>query len=162
MNGDRRFLVRGIALAAATGLLLFLWPLLSSMTPAADVRAPTIVDLSTIAPGERRTVLLPRRAIFVLHRTPEQIATARADDDAQMPSPQPDSERVQRAEWLVVVAKPDWGWQLVPGGEYDGWFEVHTATRYDLSGRVREGWRNTNNLPVPAYYFLNDTTLVIE
>jgi len=168
MNSDRRFLVRGVALVAGTGMVLFLWPLLSSLTPAADASAPAVIDLSTIAPGERRTMKLPRDMIFIVHRTPEQIASVRTDDDAPMPLPQPDAERVQRADWLVVEARPEgssFGEEFgrkSPEGRYGGWYAPFGDQHYDLSGRLREGYRATRNLPVPDYYFLNGTTLVIE
>lgn len=168
MNRDRRFLVHAVVLVAGVGMVLFLWPLVSSMTPAADARAPAVIDLSTIAPGERRTVMLPNEMIFIVHRTPEQIAAARADDDAPMPSPQPDAERVRRAEWLLVEARPEgscfseeFGWRS-PEGKYGGWFAQMGNQHYDLSGRLREGYRGTRNLPVPDYYFLDAATLVLE
>lgn len=154
----------GAAVAVAFGgVLVFLGVLIASMKPAADAHAPAVVNIAGIAPGERRTVVVPgRNPLFIVHRTPEQIALVRADDEAPLPSPEPDTQRVQRAGWLVVEGKTDWGWQLYPGGKYDGWIEIQTGTHYDLSGRVREGWRNTRNFPVPRYYFLDDTTLVIE
>lgn len=142
MNGDHRFLMRGVALVARRGMVLFLWPLLSSLTPAADASAPTVIDLSAIAPGERRTVKLPRDMIFIVHRTPKQIAAVRADDDAPMPSPQPDAERVQRDEWRVVEARPEGSWfseqfgMTSSVGKYGGWYTYYRDQHYDLSGRL--------------------------
>lgn len=168
---ESRFLRACVTLLALSGLLLSLWPLIASMAPAADARAPAVVNLATIAPGERRTVFLPLRPIFIVHRTPEQIALVRADDDAPMPSPQSDAERVQRPEWLVVEAKPEGGyfywseWERRHGlekGKYGGWWSGYGDQHYDLSGRLREAYWGSSNLPVPDYYFLTDTTLVIE
>jgi len=164
----------GVLVGAAVGvafggLLLFLWVLVASVAPAADAYAPAVVNMSTIAPGERRTVPLPgRHLVFIVHRTPEQIAAVRADDDAPMPSPQPDAERVQRAEWLVVEARPEGSWftdefgMTSPEGKYGGWYAHPGDQHYELSGRLRERYRGTSNLPVPDYYFVNHTTLVIE
>lgn len=166
-----RFLQGCTRLLALAATLLFLWSLGASMMPAADAHAPAVIDISGIALGERRTVLLPRRDLFIVHRTPEEIAAARADDDAPMPSPQRDVDRVQRAEWLVVEAKPEGGgfypleWERRHGvqkGRYGGWWAPFGDQHYDLSGRLREAYRGSNNLPVPDYYFLDDTTLVIE
>jgi len=42
-------------------------------------------------------------AIAIDHRTPRQVAAARADDDADQPDPKPDSAKVLRPEWLVVI-----------------------------------------------------------
>ena len=147
---------------------MFAWTLVASMAPARDAYRPLVVNLSAVAPGERLTVHRVHTPIFVVHRTPEQIAAARADDDAPMPSPQADAERVKRPEWLVVEAKPEnsYFWSAPYGtayrGRYDGWFAPWGDQHYDLSGRLREGYRATRNLPVPDYYFLDDTIVVIE
>ena len=168
MDADSRFLIRSMKLLAVLGVLMTLWPLLDSMTPAADAAVPTVINLSTIAPGERRTINIGRTAFFVVHRTPDEIAAVRADDDAPMPSPQPDAERVLRDEWLVVEARPENSFfnsgfhRKDRFGKYGGWYAPYGDHHYDLSGRLREGWRTTKNLPVPDYYFLNDTILVIE
>lgn len=155
-------------LMGLTGLLLAVWPVVDSMNPAADVTTAVTVDLSTIAPGERLTVLRDHMPIFIVHRTPEQIAVVRADNGAAMPSPQPDAERVQRPEWLVVVGRPPVGYWLhgqehgESVGNYGGWIDFYSTAHYDLSGRVREGWRVGSNLAIPKYYFLTGTILVIE
>ncbi len=107
MTGDLRFLVQSTMLVVLVGAGLFLSMLGASMTPAADAYRPLVVNLSTIGPGERRTVSLRQRPIAIVHRTPEQIAAVRADDDASMPSPQRDAKRVKRPEWLVVEARPE-------------------------------------------------------
>ena len=168
MAVELRFLSGAVKWLAAAGVALVLWMLADSMTPAADARAPLVVDLSTIAPGERRTVRLRQTLIAILHRTPEQIAAARADDDAAMPSPQPDAQRVQRPEWLVVEARPENSYfreefgGVMAAGKYGGWFADYGDQHYDLSGRLREGRRATRNLPVPGYYFLGDSIIVVE
>lgn len=163
-----RFLTRAAMLMAAAGVGLFAWTLVASMAPARDASRPLVVNLSTIAPGERLIVNHNRMPIFIVHRTPEQIVAVRADDRAAMPSPQPDAEHVQRADWLVVEARPEnsYFWSAPYGteyrGKYDGWFAPWGDQHYDLSGRLREGYRATRNLPVPDYYFLDDTIIVIE
>lgn len=168
MASGFRFLTRSAMLMAAAGVGLFAWTLVASMAPARDAFRPLVVNLSAIAPGERLTFRHRRMSIFVAHRTLEQIAAVRADDGATMPSPQPDAERVQRAEWLVVEARPEnsYFWSNRYGreyrGKYGGWFAPWGGQHYDLSGRLREGYRATRNLPVPDYYFLDDTIIVIE
>ena len=161
-----RFLTRSAMLMAVAGVGLFAWTLVASMAPARDAFRPLVVSLSTIAPGERLTVNHNRMPIFIVHRTPEQIAAVQAADDAPMPSPQADAERVHRPEWLVVEANPEPGffWSDRYGrlrrGKYGGWF-AYWDQHYDLSGRLREGYP-ARNLPVPDYYFLDDTIIVIE
>lgn len=168
MTRNVRFLARLTMLMALAGTGLFLWVLAISMAPAGDAYRPLVVNLSAIAPGGRLTLSHRRTVYAVLHRTPEQVAAARAGDDAPMPSPQADAERVQRAEWLVVEARPEnsYFWTDSYGreyrGRYGGWFAGWGDQHYDLSGRLREGYRATRNLPVPDYYFLDDTIVVIE
>lgn len=170
---DSRFLSGCARLSVIGAMLLFLWPLIASIMPAADAYAPAIVNIAGIAPGERRTVVVPgRHQLFIVHRTADQIAAVRADDDAPMPSAQPDAERVQKADWLVVDGYPPvefWAFSMMlgqnagePVGDFGGWFDAYSTAHYDLSGRVRKGWQVTKNLAVPDYYFLDDTTLVIE
>lgn len=172
MCDDRRYLVHWLIGAAGMGLLSFFAILAVSMSPAADASVPAVIDLSTIAPGERRTVKRPGQLIFIVHRTPDEIASVREDDDAPMPFPQPDSERVKRAEWLVIDGVPPTEYRIFsrllgqregePVGKYGGWFDDYSTAHYDLSGRVRKGRETDRNLLIPSYYFLNDTTIVIE
>lgn len=83
---------------------------------------------SLISPGKRLTVHRHNTEYFILHRTAEQIAAARAGDGAAMPSPESDSERVRRPEWLLVEASRDGGYFYPPRyrngyrGRSGGWF----------------------------------------
>jgi ubiquinol-cytochrome c reductase iron-sulfur subunit len=47
-----------------------------------------------------------------------------------------------------------------PKGDYNGWFCPCHGSHYDTSGRIRKG-PAPKNLPVPAYQFLDDTTVKI-
>ena len=48
----------------------------------------------------------------------------------------------------------------VPKGEFNGWYCPCHGSHYDTSGRIRKG-PAPNNLDVPPYNFLNDTTIKI-
>ena len=105
-GGSRRdFLYLTTGTLAATGVLAATWPFIDSLNPSAEVEALSriYIDLSPIDPGERITVYWRGNPVFVGHRTPEEIAAARADDGQDLPDPEPDHRRVQRAEWLVVI-----------------------------------------------------------
>ena len=45
-------------------------------------------------------------------------------------------------------------------GEYNGWFCPCHGSHYDSSGRIRKG-PAPENLAVPPYTFINDTTIKI-
>src|SRR3546814_14309776 len=75
------------------------------MNPSAEVlaRASTEVDLAPIAEGQRVTVTWRGNPVFIDHRTQQQIQQAEAVDVEELPDPQPDSARVQKPEWLIVI-----------------------------------------------------------
>jgi ubiquinol-cytochrome c reductase iron-sulfur subunit len=141
---------------------------IDSMNPSAQARSPIVwVDLGTISPGQRKTLFWPlaRVPIFVVHRTPERIETVRADDNALMRFPEPDRDRVLRGEWLVVIPRcrnerTSWGQEPgEPRGEWGGW-QCDYGDAYDLSGRLRNRW-GESNFEVPPYRFVDDRWLVI-
>ena len=168
-DSDRRFLYRLAGLVVATGLAFAAWPFIDSMNPSAETLNPLVfVDLRRIPPGERKTIKWRRFPIHIVHRTPEQIAAVRADDMVEMPFPQADHERVQRDEWLVVIAACWFGtrsqsrWLEHVRGPWGGWYcPVRYDPQYDLSGRLRSRWGGEGNMKIPPYYFDGDDWLVI-
>jgi ubiquinol-cytochrome c reductase iron-sulfur subunit len=126
-----------------------------SMAPAGDASKPLVVDLSTIALGERLTMHRYNAVYFILHRTPEQVAAARAGDSAAMPSRELDSARVKHPEWLIVEARPDRGNFYPPHlrqryyGDCGGWYAAGGEQYCDLSGCLHKAYRGARNLPVP-------------
>ena len=165
----RDFLYVAAAGFGAVGTGLAIWPLVDSMNPSADVRALSSieVDLSGIEEGQSITVLWRKKPVFVRHRTAREIEAARADDKADLPDPELDSERAKKAEWLVLVGicthlgcVPLGQKASDPRGEWGGWFCPCHGSHYDTSGRVRKG-PAPRNLDVPEYVFLDDTTVRI-
>lgn len=165
----RDFLIVATAAVGGVGLGLVMWPFIDIMNPAADVLAlgSVEVDLAPIAVGQRITVTWRGRPVFIDHRTAQQIEIARADDKARLPDPEPDSARVKKPEWLVVVGVcthlgciPLGQKGTDPKGEFGGWFCPCHGSHYDTSGRIRKG-PAPRNLEVPPYTFLNDTMVRI-
>jgi ubiquinol-cytochrome c reductase iron-sulfur subunit len=153
----------------AVGVGCVAWPLLDTMNPSAEVLAlaSTEVDLGPIAEGQRITVTWRGNPVFIDHRTPEQIQEAEAVDVAELPDPQPDAERVEQPEWLVVIGVCTHLGCVPLGqktgqsrGEFGGWFCPCHGSHYDTSGRIRKGPAPLN-LPVPPYEFTGDSTIVI-
>lgn len=101
---DRRnFLIKATTVFGGAGVAATCVPFVASMNPSSDVlaKAETEVDISSIPPGGMQTVAWQGKPIFIMHRTPEGIAEAAASNGGS--DPQPDSQRVQKPEWLVVV-----------------------------------------------------------
>jgi ubiquinol-cytochrome c reductase iron-sulfur subunit len=165
----REFLYLATTAVGGVGAAAFVWPLIDSMNPAADVRALSSVevDLGGIALGQRVTVKWRGSPVFIDRRTPKQIAGARADDDTDLRDPESDSARTQRAEWLVVVGVCTHLGCVPLGqkpsdrrGEWGGWFCPCHGSFYDTSGRIRRG-PAPKNLVVPPYAFLDESRIRI-
>jgi len=110
------------------------------------------VDLSKVLVGTTLTVKWRSKPVFVRHRSPKEIAAAKADDDALMRDPQPDFLRTKSPEWLVLMAAcTHLGCVPLAGaGNYGGWFCPCHGSHYDTSGRVRAGPAPLNlQLPEP-------------
>jgi len=146
---------------AAAGALGVAWPFLRSLAPATDVLADAVieVDLAPIPEGGAITVLWQGKPVFLRRRTGDEIARARADDDAPMPDPAPDAARTRRPEWLVVVGVCTHLGCVPLGqragetrGRHGGWFCPCHGSHYDLAGRIRLG-PAPRNLDIPPYAF---------
>ena len=165
----RDFLLIATTVVGAAGAGLAIWPLIDQMNPAADVLAvsTTEVDLGPIQVGQRITVVLHGKPVFFTRRSKVQIAAARKVNLDDLPDPEPDEKRVQKAEWLIVVGIcthlgciPLGQKSADKKGDFGGWFCPCHGSHYDISGRVRKG-PAPRNLPVPKYEFPTATTVRI-
>jgi ubiquinol-cytochrome c reductase iron-sulfur subunit len=159
----RDFLVLTSSAMGVVGAGALIWPFIDSMNPAADVLALSSidVDLNPIQVGQAITVVWRGKPVFIRHRTPAEIAEARATTLTQLPDPETDEVRAQKPEWLIVVGicthlgcvplgqKP-----TDKRGDYHGWFCPCHGSQYDISGRIRQG-PAPKNLEVPPYTFLD-------
>lgn len=159
---DILFIATGAATAAAVGVAA--WPLIAQMNPDASTLAlaSTELDLSAIAPGQIVTVKWRGKPVFVRHRTAEEIADAEKTPLQELPDPEPDSKRVKKPEWLVVVGVCTHLGCIPLGheGEFNGWFCPCHGSTYDTSGRIRSGPAPTN-LEVPHYEFAGENKIKI-
>ena len=96
-----------------------------------------------------------------------EIEAAREVKVDDLRDPQPDAERVQKPEWLIMVGVcthlgcvPLGQKAGDPHGDFGGWFCPCHGSHYDTSGRVRKG-PAPKNLAVPQYTFLSDTQIRI-
>lgn len=163
----RDFLFLASAATGAVAVAAGAWPMIDSMNPAADTRAMATVevDLSPVAVGQAITVAWQGKPVFIRHRTPTEIETARAVPLTELRDPATDADRTQRPDWLVAIGicthlgcVPKGQSAGEPRGDYDGWFCVCHGSHYDTAGRIRKG-PAPRNLVLPPYAFVNDTTL---
>jgi ubiquinol-cytochrome c reductase iron-sulfur subunit len=121
---DILFVATGAMATVAVGAAV--WPLIAQMNPDASTLAlaSTDVDLSGIAPGQIVTVKWRGKPVFVRRRTPAEIQAAEQTPLNVLPDPQPDSARVKKPEWLVVVGVCTHLGCIPLGheGELGGWF----------------------------------------
>ena len=139
------------------------------MNPAEDTLAlgSTEVDLSNILIGQSITVKWRGKPVFIRRRTQEEIVEANNVDIALLRDPMSDKDRVQKDEWLVLegvcthLGCVPLGQKMTDTkGEFNGWFCPCHGSHYDSSGRIRKG-PAPENLAVPPYKFINDTTIMI-
>ena len=169
-GGTRRdFLYLATASVAAMGVATLAWPIIDQMNPSADVLAlsSTEIDIAKVEVGQRIKVMWRGHPVFVAHRTQEEIKKAEDVNVAELRDPQTDAERVQKAEWLIVVGVcthlgciPLGTAPSDPRGEFGGWFCPCHGSQYDTSGRIRLGPAPLN-LTVPPYNFLAATSVRI-
>ncbi len=171
-KASRRDFLNYLAVATGgVGAVGFVWPVVDSMNPSADVLALASieVDLSAIEVGQNLTVKWRGKPVFIRRRTADEIAAAQTDDAAALPDIQADADRVQsgKEEWLVLVGVcTHLGCVPLgqkPGderGEFGGWFCPCHGSHYDTSGRIRKG-PAPRNLSVPPYTFKSDTLIQI-
>ncbi len=174
------------ASAAAVGGAGVVVPLVHQMNPDASVLALATkeVDLSAVEAGQAIKVMWQGKPVFIRRRTEVEIEEASAtplsalkDDDARNANVTGESatadarvtagDGAARPEWLVIVGVcthlgciPLGTAQGEAKGDYNGWFCPCHGSHYDGLGRIRKG-PAPENLAVPPYQFLSDTTVRI-
>jgi ubiquinol-cytochrome c reductase iron-sulfur subunit len=180
----RKFLVAATAGTGAVGAVLTAVPFLASWSPSESARAagvPTEVDLSKIEPGQMATFFWRKQPIYIVHRTPEMLASLASHDGELKDAASADSEQPDYAKNQARALKPEW---LVLKGTCThlgclpktrftpndaavmanwpgGFFCPCHGSKFDLAGRVFNGSPASVNLRVPPYSFTSDHSLVI-
>ncbi|MBC7940433.1 MAG: ubiquinol-cytochrome c reductase iron-sulfur subunit [Chitinophagaceae bacterium] len=174
--------------AGAVGTVATAVPFVSSFAPSERARAagaPVQVDIAAMKPGEKLTVEWRGKPVWIVRRTPEQLAELKKLDAALA---DPKSER-KPAELTPAYARNEWrsikpeffvgvgicshlgcspvdkftlGAQPSLPNDWGGGFlcPCHGST-FDMAGRVYKNKPAPDNLEVPPYMYLSDTTLVI-
>jgi len=174
--------------AGAVGGVAAVVPFVSSLQPSEKAKAagaPVEADISGLRPGEKMTVEWRGKPVWVMRRTPEELADL-PKLDAQLVDPnstrKPEDQAPEYArnptrsikpEYLVVVGicthlgctpsdKFHKGAQPSLPDDWVGGFlcPCHGST-FDLAGRVFKNKPAPDNLEVPRHMYLSDTKLLI-
>jgi ubiquinol-cytochrome c reductase iron-sulfur subunit len=185
-QGRRHFLLVATTVTGVAGAALTAVPFLASWKPSARAQAlgaPVDADVSKLEPGAIMKVTWRGKAIYIVRRTPEMLATLssaevidRLRDPDSKESEQPayalNTDRSIKPELLVLIGvcthlgcaplnrfqpqDPELG-ATWPGGFY---CPCH-GSKFDLAGRVFKDVPAPLNLAVPPYRFLNDGVIEI-
>jgi ubiquinol-cytochrome c reductase iron-sulfur subunit len=179
----------GIACGAgAIGTVATAVPFISTFAPSERAKAAGAaveVDISALKPGEMATVEWRGKPVWIVRRTPEQLATL-PKIDPQLADPKsqrkPDEltpeyarngHRSINPEFLVAVgicshlgcspsAKLQAGAQpSLPDDWQGGFFCPCHGSTFDLAGRVFKNKPAPDNLEVPPHMYLSDSKLLI-
>jgi len=188
IDGGKRTWIIASGCAGAVGAGFVAVPFVSSFKPSERARAAGAaveVDIGGIKPGEKLTVEWRGKPVWVVRRTPEQLAEL-PKLDPQLADPQskrnPDEltpeyarneNRSRKPEYLVVVgicthlgcSPSD---KFVPGAQPSlpdnwagGFFCPCHGSTFDMAGRVYKDKPAPDNLEVPPHMYLSDSRLLI-
>ncbi len=185
-HGKRTWLI-ATGCAGAVGGVATAVPFVSSFQPSERERAAGAaveVDISAIRPGEKLTVAWRGKPVWILRRTPEQVADL-PKNDAALADPKSERNayptpvyaknegRSIKPEYFIAVGicthlgcapsdKLQAGPQPSLPDDWKGGFlcPCHGST-FDLAGRVFKNKPAPDNLEVPPHMYLSDTTILI-
>lgn len=184
-NAHRRKLIVVTSAAGGLSAVAAAVPFVASFQPSERAKAagaPVEVDFGKLAPGQMMTVEWRGKPVWVLHRTPEMLATLPGLADQLV---DPDSARPQqpanccnlhrsiKPEILVAVGicthlgcspstKFRHGESEGMVAEWPGGFlcPCHGST-FDFAGRVYKNKPAPDNLEIPVHTYLSATHLLI-
>jgi ubiquinol-cytochrome c reductase iron-sulfur subunit len=186
-SGKRTWIIAS-GCAGAIGAGFVAVPFVSTFQPSERARAAGAaveVDIGALKPGEKMTVEWRGKPVWVVRRTPEQLA-ALPKNDAQLADPKSERKpdeltppyarneaRAIKPEVLVVVGicshlgcspsdKFQPGAQPSLPDDWPGGFlcPCHGST-FDMAGRVYKNKPAPDNLEVPPHMYMTDTRLLI-
>ncbi|KQT09502.1 ubiquinol-cytochrome c reductase iron-sulfur subunit [Ramlibacter sp. Leaf400] len=173
--------------AGAAGAAFTAVPFVASFQPSERAKAagaPVEVDISALKPGEKVTVEWRGKPVWILRRTPEQLASLQKTE-AQLADPKSERKAYPTPEYAknqyrsikpeVFVAvgicshlgcspsdKLQPGAQPSLPDDWQGGFlcPCHGST-FDVAGRVFSNKPAPDNLEVPPHMYLSDSRLLI-
>ena len=188
LDKDKRNWIVATAAVGGVGALSTAVPFISTFQPSEKAKAAGAaveVDISAIKPGEKLTVEWRGKPVWIVRRTPEQVAALKSND-AELADPQskrkPDEltplyarneGRSIKSELFVAVgicshlgcspsdrfatgAQPS-----LPATWHGGFLCPCHGSTFDLAGRVFKNKPAPDNLEVPPHMYMSDNRLLI-
>ena len=185
-KAKRRFLAISTSVVGGIGGIAAAVPFVSSMLPSERAKAagaPVSVDLSGMAPGQKKDIAWRGKPVWIIRRTPEMLDQIKKadplvkDPDSAITSQQPSYAKNEfrsiNPDIFVAVGvcthlgcSPTYRPEVAPpdlGPEWPGGFfcPCHQS-KFDLAGRVFKGVPAPINLLIPYYEFdAGNTTVLI-
>jgi len=188
VDKDKRNWIVATCAVGGVGVAAVAVPLVSSFQPSEKAKAAgsaVEVDISALKPGEKMTVEWRGKPVWIVKRTPEQMATLPKNDrlladpksQRNLPEWTPEYARNEgrsiKPDTLVVVGIcPHLGCspsdKFQPGAQpslpddWDGgWLCPCHGSTFDFAGRVFKNKPSPDNLEVPPHMYLSDSKLLI-
>ncbi|WP_394755955.1 ubiquinol-cytochrome c reductase iron-sulfur subunit [Rhodoferax sp.] len=186
-DSKRTWLIATSCVGAVGGIAAVV-PFVSSFQPSEKAKAAGAAveaDISALKPGEKMTVEWRGKPVWIMRRTPEQLA-ALPKLDPQLADPHSERKPTEQApayarnatrsikpEYLVAVGicthlgcSPSDKFQTgaqpsLPDDWQGGFFCPCHGSTFDLAGRVFKNKPAPDNLEVPPHVYLSDTRLLI-
>jgi ubiquinol-cytochrome c reductase iron-sulfur subunit len=188
LDKDKRNWMIGTAVVGGAGVAAVAVPFVSTFSPSERAKAAGAsveVDISGIKPGEKITVEWRGKPVWILKRTPEQLAAlpkldnlladplSKRKPDELTPVYARNENRSIKPETLVVVgicshlgcspsdrlaagAQPS-----LPDDWAGGFLCACHGSTFDVAGRVYKNKPAPDNLEVPPHMYLSDNRLLI-
>lgn len=185
MDSERRTMLVTTCAAGGVGTVAAAVPFVLSFKPsekALAAGAPVEVDLSSIGPGELKTVEWRGKPVWILRRTAEMIASVKKTTDRvadpnskrnEYPTPDYAKNELRsiKPEFFIAVGicshlgcSPQGpiasNANSVLGDDMGFLCPCHGST-FDLAGRVFRNKPAPDNLEVPPHQYLTDTSVLI-
>ena len=188
VDSAKRTWIVATASAGVVGAGFVAVPFVASFEPSERARAagaPVEVDIGALKPGEKMTVEWRGKPVWVVRRTPEQLAalpkvdplladpkSARKPDELTPPYARNEYRSIKPEYFVTVGICSHLGCspsdKFIPGAQPslpDDWAggflcPCHGST-FDMAGRVYKNKPAPDNLEVPPHMYLTDTRLII-
>jgi ubiquinol-cytochrome c reductase iron-sulfur subunit len=188
MDKDKRNWMVATAVVGGAGVAAVAVPFVSTFQPSERAKAAGAaveVDISGVKPGEKITVEWRGKPVWIVKRTPEQLAQLPKVDalladpkserkpDELTPEYARNENRSIKPETLVVVGicshlgcSPSDKFQIgaqpsLPADWAGGFLCPCHGSTFDMAGRVYKNKPAPDNLEVPPHMYLSDTRLLI-